>query len=112
MAFKGENACQMWANIKTTGTMTIRDSFNVSSITNAGSNTARLDLTTSFADTNYAVVCSCCEDDNSNTSRTPRNANPTRKRFVTGSVYVNAARYEEGNSAAVDQLLVVCFGNQ
>ena len=112
MAFKGENACQMWANIKTTGTMTIRDSFNVSSITNVGSNTARLDLTTSFADTNYAVVCGAVEDDHSNTSRSPRAGNATRKRFVTGSVYVNAARYEEGNSAAVDQLLVVCFGNQ
>tara|TARA_R100001440_G_scaffold25447_6_gene41560 strand:+ start:15946 stop:16284 length:339 start_codon:yes stop_codon:yes gene_type:complete len=112
MAFKGENALQMWANIKTTGTMEIRDSFNVSSITNVGGNTARLDLTTSFANTNYCVVCSCTEDDHSNSSRTPRNANPTRKRFVTGSVFVNAARYEEGNSSAVDQLLVACFGDQ
>ena len=112
MAFKGENACQMWANIKTTGTMTIRDSFNVSSITDVGGNTARLDLTTTFADTNYAVVCGAVEDDHSNTSRSPRAGNATRKRFVTGSVFVSACQFGNSDSIEVDQLLVVCFGNQ
>ena len=106
-----QGRAKMWANIKTTGTNEIRDSFNVSSITDVGGNTARLDLVTSFANTNYCVVCSASEDDSDNTSRSPRNGNPTRKRFVTGSIFVSAARYENSNGADVDQLLVVAFGD-
>ena len=106
-----QGRAKMWANIKTTGTMSIRDSFNVSSITDVGSNVARLDLTTSFSNTNYAVVCGAIEDDHSNTSRSPRAGNATRKRFETGRVFVSACQFGNSDSIEVDQLLVVCFGD-
>lgn len=45
-----------WVNFNGTGTVAIRASFNVSSITDIGVGRYQINFTNSFADTNYVVV--------------------------------------------------------
>jgi hypothetical protein len=45
-----------WVNFNGTGTVAIRSSFNVSSITDSGQGEYTINYATAFADTNYAVV--------------------------------------------------------
>ena len=47
-----------WVNFNGTGTVAIRASFNVSSITDSGNGTYTINFTTAIEDTNYAVVSS------------------------------------------------------
>ena len=47
--------CRAWVNFDGTGTITIRDSFNVSSITDNGTGDYTINFTNEFANTNYCV---------------------------------------------------------
>ena len=49
-------ACRAWVNFNGTGTVAIRASGNVSSITDGGTGTYTVNLTTAMSDTNYAAV--------------------------------------------------------
>ena len=49
-------ACRAWVNFNGTGTVAIRGSGNVSSITDNGTGSYDINFTTAMADTNYAVV--------------------------------------------------------
>ena len=114
MAFKGENACQVWANVRTDGTNAVNASFNVSSFSNPGEDSIQLNLTTAFANTNYCVVMSCIENDGGSSqigSRTPRVANPTRKNLVTGSIVAQTCDFG-ANQRSVFRIFIVAFGNQ
>ena len=48
--------CRAWVNFNGTGTVAIRASFNVSSITDNGTGDYTVNFTTAMPDTNYAVV--------------------------------------------------------
>jgi hypothetical protein len=48
--------CRAWVNFNGTGTVAIRASFNVSSITDNGTGTFAINFTTSMPDTSYAGV--------------------------------------------------------
>ena len=48
--------CRAWVNFNGTGTVAIRASFNVSSITDNGTGDYTVNFTTALADANYAVV--------------------------------------------------------
>jgi hypothetical protein len=48
--------CKAWVNFNGTGTVAIRASYNVSSITDNGVGNYTVNFTTAMADTNYAVV--------------------------------------------------------
>lgn len=111
MAFNGSNALQVWANLKTKDTNTLNDSYNVSSTSNPGGDSMRINLTTAFANTNYCVVCGAIEDDTDVTSRTPRVANPTRKNLVTDSITVNACDMSS-NQQSIFRIFVAAFGDQ
>jgi hypothetical protein len=52
----GQQACKAWVNFNGTGTVAIRASLNVSSITDQGTGTYLVNFTTAFSDTNYATV--------------------------------------------------------
>ena len=51
-------ACRAWVNFNGTGTVAIRASGNVSSITDVGTGQYTVNLTTAMSDVNYAVVAS------------------------------------------------------
>lgn len=48
--------CRAWVNFNGTGTVAIRASFNVSSITDNGTGNYTVNLTTALADANFAAV--------------------------------------------------------
>jgi hypothetical protein len=48
--------CRAWVNFNGTGTVAIRASFNVSSITDNGTGNYTVNFTTAMPDANYAVV--------------------------------------------------------
>lgn len=49
--------CRAWVNFNGTGTVAIRASFNVSSITDNGTGDYTVNFTNALADANYSVVC-------------------------------------------------------
>jgi uncharacterized protein (AIM24 family) len=50
--------CKAWVNFNGTGTVAIRASGNVSSITDNGTGNYTINFTTALSDANYATVCS------------------------------------------------------
>ncbi len=52
----GGQLCRAWVNFNGTGTVAIRASFNVSSVTDLGSGDYEITVTTAMPDGNYAVV--------------------------------------------------------
>jgi hypothetical protein len=52
----GGNAVKAWVNFNGTGTVAIRASYNVSSITDNGTGDYTVNFTTALPDANYAVV--------------------------------------------------------
>ena len=54
-------ACRAWVNFNGTGTVAIRASGNVSSITDAGAGQYEINFSTSMPDENYSVVALCVE---------------------------------------------------
>ena len=105
---------KVWANIKTQGGYAIRDSFNVSSLADAGNYIATISYTTAFANTNYCVVCSCIQNAAAATgsnARTPRVANPVRTDLVVGSVSITSSDFSANNDEEL-YLFLVCYGDQ
>jgi hypothetical protein len=51
--------CKAWVNFNGTGTVAIRASYNVSSITDNGVGDYTVNFTTALADANYAVALAC-----------------------------------------------------
>ena len=51
------NAVQAWVNFNGTGTVAIRASYNVSSITDNGTGNYTVNFTNAMSDVNYAAVC-------------------------------------------------------
>lgn len=58
-------SAKAWVNFNGTGTVAIRASYNVSSITDDGTGAYTVNFTNAFADTNYAAVGFCRKDNNS-----------------------------------------------
>lgn len=49
--------CRSWVNFNGTGTVAIRSSFNVSSITDNGVGDYTVNFTNALSDSNYCVIC-------------------------------------------------------
>tara|TARA_Y100000015_G_scaffold28306_1_gene27532 strand:- start:42 stop:419 length:378 start_codon:yes stop_codon:yes gene_type:complete len=60
-----QGRAKAWVNFNGTGTVAIRDSFNVSSITDINTGIYDVNFTSSFANTNYAVSFTAGDPDNS-----------------------------------------------
>lgn len=54
-SLNGKNQCTAWVNFNGTGTVAIRDSFNVSSITDNGTGDYTVNFATPMANSNYSV---------------------------------------------------------
>ena len=55
-------ACRAWVNFNGTGTVAIRNSGNVSSITDNGTGDYTVNFTTAMSDVNYSAVGNCSTD--------------------------------------------------
>ena len=93
MAFNGSNACFAWVNFNGSGTVSIRDDYNVSSITDHGTGDYSINFSTSMPHTNYCVVTQCTHD----SSNTGHPSMPMSIRYNT-SLTTSAVRLKTGPS--------------
>lgn len=95
--------CRAWVNFNGTGTVAIRASGNVSSITDNGTGIYTVNLTTAMPDVNYSVVCNAVNAGVANAFGFPE---------VTGTSSISvqtAARSAVGTNADVNGIYVVVF---
>jgi hypothetical protein len=88
-----------WVNFNGTGTVAIRSSFNVSSITDNGTGDYTINFTTAFADTNYSFVGFTRSDGTSATNNYILNANSTSTK--TTSALQVISRFQGGATGGV-----------
>jgi len=77
-----------WVNFNGTGTVAIRASYNVSSITDNGTGNYNVNFTTAMADTNYATIMTGSSDTEGNT---PMQHGVSTTTPTTGSVKIYTA---------------------
>ena len=86
--------CRAWVNFNGTGTVAIRASFNVSSITDIGSGDYYINFANSMSDSNYSATVT--------TSQTTTNGYPTPF-IVAANVNTSRFRINVGKNATVDE---------
>jgi hypothetical protein len=103
----GQQACKAWVNFNGTGTVAIRASFNVTSITDNGTGDYTLNFTTAMPDANYSAVHPSTLADGvgitltvANYARTPNN------QFVPTTT---AYRFSSMNTSATAIDLAFCY---
>lgn len=69
--------CRAWVNFNGSGTVAIRASFNVSSITDAGVGRYSLNFTEAFADVNYSILALCQSNSGIDFARVLYDGGPT-----------------------------------
>jgi hypothetical protein len=83
--------CRAWVNFNGTGTVAIRGSGNVSSITDSGLGIYAVNFTTAMADTNYAVFGTTINDGQMGVQiRGAYNGSPTT--YTTSAVAINTTQ--------------------
>jgi|DEB0MinimDraft_6_1074348.scaffolds.fasta_scaffold30675_4 hypothetical protein len=88
-------ACRAWVNFDGTGTVAIRDSGNVSSITDNGTGDYTVNFTTAMPDANYAVNCTRAQGQNASYAficcpRYPTSTYTTASSFRFASTVTNS----------------------
>ena len=98
---------KVWVNFNGTGTIAIRDDFNVSDLTDNGTGDYTVNFTNSMSDTNYAVALSAASDETGG-SGNRRIISPRTKATNSQRISCNAV----SNSDAKDcvQVNMVIFG--
>ena len=91
--------CRAWVNFNGTGTVAIRASGNVSSITDNGVGLYGVNLATAMPDANYSIAATC-----SRSGGTPAIAGPRQASDVASSVFIINTIHDGG--AAVDSDVV------
>ena len=56
MAYYGQNACSVRVNFNGTGTVSVRDSYNVSSVTDLGTGNYQINFTNNLPNANYCFT--------------------------------------------------------
>jgi len=97
--------CRAWVNFNGTGTVAIRASFNVSSITDNGVGNYTVNFTTAMPDVNYCVVATTSNNNDATSSNRSlgifaSNAAPGENSMLVGSVKM---LMQGGNGTALDQ---------
>lgn len=95
--------CRAWVNFNGTGTVAIRASGNVSSITDNGTGDYTVNFTTAMVDANYGVTGSGCER---SASGSWFYVSTTLTGFATGSIRIGVRDY---NSAQDGQFVGVAI---
>jgi hypothetical protein len=96
--------CRAWVNFNGTGTVAIRDSFNVSSITDHSTGTYSVNFATAFSDFHYATTIA---GGNTADSSTPRGFETVRG--VTTSAVKMDFRNESNNETDPNMAAVMCM---
>lgn len=102
-----------WANFNGEGTLAVRDSFNVSSVTDLGVGRYKVNFSTSFANANYAAVSTAGADI---TDYSAQNQDEDHNSFngatTTGNVPVFSVDHDDGAQDDAAYMYVICCGDQ
>ena len=93
----GAGSIEAWVNFNGTGTVSIRDSGNVSSITDYGTGYYGVNFTTSLSDTNYAPITWTLNNNNDNYPRVLHGRPDQFNKSTSGCRFLRAT----GNAGAV-----------
>ena len=83
----GQQACKAWVNFNGTGTVAIRGSYNVSSVTDNGTGQYTVNFTTAMPDANFADAIN--SDFDGFWWTTSKTVNGGAIRIFTGSSYID-----------------------
>lgn len=95
-----------WVNFNGTGTVAIRDSENVASITDNGTGDYTENFTTAMSDANYAVVGQCSNDNNNAATYTETVQIYQNTPPIAGSVRMRAATVTASSSGIGDKTFI------
>ena len=116
-----EGRARAWVNFNGTGTVAIRDDYNVNTITDVSSGHYVVNFSTSFSNANYCAVGMCGDDTSGPGGYGTRGApdlafENLSDNFAAGALKVNSAYSASANSngsSNIDypRICVACFGN-
>lgn len=96
--------CRAWVNFNGTGTVAIRASGNVSSITDNGTGDYTVNFTTAMVDANYGLSLNLSNSTySSQTDNSVRTCNPRLGALLVGSLRIFTKFLNTSNNAAEDQ---------
>jgi hypothetical protein len=95
-------ACRAWVNFNGTGTVAIRGSGNVSSITDNGNGLYRINFTTALQDANYAVTIAT----NNDTDSSIRNTIVSIRPAIYSTTQVGVLMYDNGGGVNIDKAII------
>ena len=98
---------KVWVNFNGTGTIAIRDDFNVSDLTDNGTGDYTVNFTNSMSDTNYAVALSAASDETGG-SGNRRIISPRTKATNSHRISCNAVSNNDAKDCV--QVNMVIFG--
>ncbi len=101
------SAAKAWVVFQGTGTVTIKTSYNVASITDGGAGTYTVNFSTPFSSVNYSCVCSATL-----TGGACRFCMQSGATDPTVSAFAITVRGEAFGTVDSDRVHVACFGDQ
>ena len=104
------DVCQAWVNFNGAGTVSINDSFNVSSITDITTGAYRVTYTNAMSNTDYSVVANNIGSTSSWSVRTVV-TNYENHALTTTTCAVNSIRFDTSNTIDMDAISVQIFGS-
>jgi len=90
--------CKAWVNFNGTGTVAIRDSYNVSSITDNGTGNYRVNYTNNMTNIHYSSIAACEED--------AGGYNRSASASSTATNYTDVRTFNTGTNALFDAIYV------
>ena len=102
-------ACRAWVNFNGTGTVAIRASGNVSSITDNGTGDYTVNFITALSDVNYALSGICANSASFGAVTLQVAVIGVTRLKTTSSIRVST-RQDQGGSTDVDDVSIVVFG--
>jgi hypothetical protein len=111
-----KSSCKAWVNFNGTGTIAIRDSYNVSSIVDNGVGDYTINFTTPFSSANYVLAGSAEDTSDAGVGKLMRVVCPRSNNTGTSSLTPSSARittlYSDTNSIDCETVVASFFGDQ
>ena len=104
MAMFGENTCKAWADANMTGTMSLRDSYNFSSVTDIGTGRIRFSFDVDAVASKYAIATLAGNNSGTTTSARTQNLDSSR---AAGNFIIRNLNVNNTNTATDDSYIGV-----
>ena len=93
MAMFGENTCKAWADASMSGSMSLRDSYNFSSVTDIGTGRIRFSFDVDAVASKYAIATLAGNNSGTTTSARTQNLDSSRAaaNFTVRKLNINSA---------------------